>query len=83
MINRTRQGTRVRIKPGVVTFYRKYPLGLEGLIVSECENGVGRSLIDVMWIDGNQSPVFESDIELMEPDGAVVSQSITYAVRST
>lgn len=74
MINRTRHGQRVKIKPGIVTFYRKYPVGLEGMIISECENGVGRCLIDVMWIDGNQSPVFDSDIDVMEQDGAPLVQ---------
>ena len=66
MIDRSRRGTRVRIKPGIVTFYRRFTGHEEGTIVCELDNGVGRRLIECAWNDGSQSPVFPEDIIVLE-----------------
>lgn len=66
MIHRERKGTRVRIKPGVVTFYRTFPLGMEGFIEHELDNGIGRVLTFVLWDDLGISPVFDDEIEVLE-----------------
>lgn len=66
MIDYTRRGTRVRIKPGIVTFYRRFTGQEQGTIVSELENGVGRKLIEVEWDGLGQSPVFPDDIIVEE-----------------
>ena len=66
MIDRSRRGTRVRIKPGIVTFYRRFTGHEEGTIVCELQNGVGRRLIEVEWDGIGQSPVFPDDITVLE-----------------
>lgn len=66
MIDYTRRGTRVRIKPGIVTFYRRFTGHEEGAIVCELENGVGRKLVECEWDGIGQSPVFEEDIIILE-----------------
>lgn len=67
MINRIRAGIRVKIKPGVVTFYRRFKGNETGVIVSELDNNLGQTLVDVEWDGVGQSPVFEHEIEILPP----------------
>lgn len=69
MPNYSRRGTRVKIKPGVVTFYRRFRGDEQGTIVCELENGVGRKLIECAWAGIGQSPVFEEDIIILSDEG--------------
>lgn len=64
MISFLRRGTRVKIKPGVRTFYRAFRGDERGKIICELENNLGQSLVEVEWDGIGQSPVFSTEIEL-------------------
>ncbi len=65
MVDDSRSGVRVEIKPDTVTFYRKYKNGEQGRIVSELVNKQGWRLLDVKWDAGYQSPVFEKEVIIL------------------
>lgn len=63
MIDYSRRGHRVQIKPGVRTFYRAFKGHETGTILCEIENGVGNRLLEVEWDGLGQSPVFPNEVD--------------------
>lgn len=66
MLDYRHRGYRVKIKPGIVTFYRRYKGNETGTIICELDNNLGRTLVDVEWAGIGQSPVFLEELIFLD-----------------